>query len=118
VSTGLLPVAIQRSYKFALTPTTLVVTSDGTAERIWKGKWMLNDLGDAATEFGIDFFWTLMLVCTRSSSPNALRSHTLCPVLKDRSDLIGFQMSEVERMLATRGVRVGGVQSNLQQLTS
>lgn len=49
-----LPVAfisdsVRRSYKLSATPITLVVTNDGTVEKVWAGKWDSEDIAVANT---------------------------------------------------------------------
>jgi hypothetical protein len=51
---ALLPDAVRRTYKLSVTPTTLVVTNDGTVEKVWQGQWGLAEVNDARAVFDSD----------------------------------------------------------------
>lgn len=48
------PDEVRESYKLFSTPITLVVASDGTLEKAWRGRWSPRDLAAANAFFGID----------------------------------------------------------------
>lgn len=47
--------SVLRNYKLSITPTTLVVDSNGTVEKAWAGVWDANTLAAAGSVFGLAF---------------------------------------------------------------
>lgn len=47
------PDDVRESYKLFSTPITLVIASDGTLEKAWRGRWSPQDLAAANAVFGI-----------------------------------------------------------------
>ena len=51
---ALLPDALRRKFNLSVTPTTVVVSNDGTVEKVWQGKWSLAELKEASAVFDLD----------------------------------------------------------------
>ena len=54
VAVAFVPSAVRGSYGLRYTPTTMVVTGDGTILHIWTGLWNEQAQGEAVEVFGID----------------------------------------------------------------
>ena len=50
---ALVPGSVLRSYKLAVTPTTVIVANDGTVEAVWTGAWSGDICSLAGATFGI-----------------------------------------------------------------
>jgi peroxiredoxin len=51
----IMPDKVRRSYKLSLTPTTMVIASDGTVEKVWAGKWSSKVAEEAGSFLGCHF---------------------------------------------------------------
>lgn len=52
-SVALIPEEVRRKYKFSITPTTLVVSSDGKADAVWNGMLKPSDVEAASAILGL-----------------------------------------------------------------
>ena len=52
-SVALIPEEVRRKYKFSITPTTLVVSSDGKADAVWNGILKPSDVEAASAMLGL-----------------------------------------------------------------
>jgi hypothetical protein len=52
---ALLPNEILRNFKLSMTPTTLVIASEGRVEKVWAGKWNSDIAAEARSTFGFSF---------------------------------------------------------------
>ncbi len=52
-SVALIPEEVRQKYKFSITPTTLVISSDGTADAIWTGLLKPSDVEAASAILGL-----------------------------------------------------------------
>ena len=52
-SVALIPEEVRRKYKFSITPTTLVVSSDGKADAVWNGILKPSDVETASAILGL-----------------------------------------------------------------
>ncbi|HEX6182745.1 MAG TPA: redoxin domain-containing protein [Pyrinomonadaceae bacterium] len=49
------PKEVRRNYKLTATPVTLLVSNDGTVEKLWEGRWGDVETTDAGRTLGLDF---------------------------------------------------------------